>query len=501
MKRFIFLLLSILVALGLNHSCSNDLTEELKGSLSESTLVSEKDAFALIDGCYSSLLGDGWQYYARDWHNLQDACTDVMVGDRIEGISIDQFKWNENAGWTVWSDAYRLVGRTNTALDLIEKMDDGEFEDTGIKTRLLAEALFLRCLAYTDLTGFFGDVPLILEPVKDASLLPARNPVAEVYAQIEADLATAIANLPKSYDTEIGRATKGAAYNMLAKVLLRQKKYAEAKTALDAIIGLGVYDLYTEGTYGELWLESSRKDNEFIFVVMSQGDDYNVASNHHIKWFSPWGYDLGWANVGIPKEIYYAMDENDKRKDVIIDDLSGAYYEYVQNYGSAIGWVGYAILRKFSGFNRDVTAPGNIWASYGRSKLNVPVYRYADVLLLKADVENELNNGPNAAAYAAINEVRSRAGIPDLAAGLSKAQFAEAVLLERAIELAGEGHRRDDLIRHNVFEEKINAYLIARGYPNPTNVTEMYRLYPIPRKELDLNPNMTPNPVNAVSNF
>ena len=498
MKRNIITLICIVTLSFMPNSCDNDLTEELKGSLSEATLTSETDAFALVDGCYSTLLGNGFEYYARDYNWLLDGSTDVMMGNAPETGRV-QMKWNENEALGVWRSAFKLVGRANTAIDLIEKMDDEVFEDVDLKKRLLAEALFLRCLAYSDLTGLFGDVPLLLEPVKDAGLLPTRDPVATVYEQIEADLATAIADLPVTYDVEIGRATKGAVNNMLAKILLRQKKYAEAKTALDNIIASGVYDLYTEGSYGELWLESRRKDNEFIFMVMSQADDYNVASNHHIKWFSPWSYDLGWAHVGIPKEIYYAMRSNDARKDVIFDDLSNAYYQYVRDYGSAISFYGFAILGKYSGNNRDVTAPGNVWGTYGRSKLNVVKYRYADVLLLKADVENELGGGPNAAAYAAINEVRARAGIPDLTAGLTQVQFRDSVLIERAIELAGEGHRRDDLIRHDLYEVMMNAHLLATGQQNPTNVTQEYRLYPIPRAELDLNPNMTPNPVNVLA--
>ncbi len=498
MKKNIITLICIVTVSFIPNSCDNDLTEELKGSLSEATLTSETDAFALVDGCYSTLLGNGWEYYARDINWLLDGSTDVMMGNSPETGRL-QMKWNENEALDVWRSAYRLVGRTNTAIDLIEKMDDAEFEDIVIKKRLIAEALFLRCLAYNDLSGLFGDVPLLLEPVKNAGLLPTRDPVATVYAQIEADLATAIVDLPLTYDVEIGRATKGAAYNMLAKILLRQKKYSEAKIALDIIIASGVYDLYTEGSFGQLWLESRRKDNEFIFIVMSQADDYNIASNHHIKWFSPWSYDLGWAWVGVPKEIFYAMRANDARKEVIIDDLSGAYYQYVRDYGSAISFYGFAILGKYSGNNRDVTAPGNPWATYGRSKLNVVKYRYADVLLLKADVENELGGGPNAAAYAAINEVRTRAGIPDLPAGLTQVQFRDSVLIERAIELVGEGHRRDDLIRHDLYEEMMNAHLIATGQTNPTNVTQEYRVYPIPRVELDLNPNMTPNPVNALA--
>ena len=496
MKRINIIVLIIITLGVVPFSCVTDLEEELKGSLSESTLTSEKDAFTLIDGCYHTLLEDGWSYHAYKHIWLNDGITDVMVGGK--GKPLDELKWDEDIALDTWTNAFKLVSRTNTAIDLINKMDDTEFDDPAIKDRLIGEALFLRCLAYSDLTSMFGDVPLIVTPITDGSALPARDPVSKVYEQIEKDLLTAIDYLPVSYDKEIGRATKGAAFTMLAKIYIRQKKFPEAKNALDSVISLHVYDLFTEGSYRDLWLESHVKDNEFIFVVMSHGVDYNVATNHHIKWFSPWGFDLGWAKVGVPKEIFYAMRSDDARTEVIHDDLSDAYYSGVRKDSSAIKHFGYVILGKYSGYNRDVTAPNNIWGNYACSKLNVPIYRYADVLLLKADVENELNNGPNDAAYEAINEVRQRAKIPDLTPGLSYDQFKDSVLLERGIELVGEGCRRDDLINHDVFEEKINAYLLSMGYNNPTHVTKEYRLFPIPRRELDLNPNMKPNPINSL---
>lgn len=495
-NKSIAIILSALVIPVVIVSCNNDLTEELKGSLSESTLVSDGDAYALVDGCYQLLIGSGYGYFSSTYAFMFDGSTDVFVEEK--NSPFETYRWNENVGSDLWSIAYQMVSRTNTAIGLIESMDATEFDDKAIQSRLIGEAKFLRAFAYNLLTSAFGDVPLILEA---GDPTPSRTPVAEVMNHIKTDLSDAIEALPVTYDTEIGRATKGAAYTMLAKVHLKGKKYLEAQKALNEIIKLNVYDLYTEGTYGELWLESNRKDNEFIFAIMSHGEDYNMASNHHIKLFSPWGYDLGWAEVGVPKELYYALAPNDGRRDVIVDDLSGAYYGSVQNKESAISWLGFAIFQKYSGNNRDVTSPGNLWGNYANSKLNVPIYRYADVLLLKAEVENELNEGPNNEAYAAINEVRVRAGIDELPANMSKAEFMEAILLERALELTGEGHRRDDLIRFGVFEEKVNAHISAQDYVAPVTVVQAHQLFPIPRTELDLNPNMEPNPSNELANY
>lgn len=482
------------------NSCNTDLTEELKGSLSEGTLVTDGDAFALVDGCYQVLIGDGHGFFSRGYALTFDGSTDCMVGAR--NSALDTYKWSENVAEDLWNICYTLISRANTAIKLIEKMDDAEFDDAAIKLRLIGEVKFLRAFAYNLLTSAFGDVIMSKDEIIEA--LP-RTAVADVHTFIKEDLNYAISNLPLSYATEIGRATKGAAKNMFVKVLLREKNYSEANKYLDEIISSKIYDLYGEdggeGVYGELWLESRRKDNEFIFTIMSHGEDYNAASNHHIKWFSPWGYDLSWAsNVGVPESIYNKLEPEDERNSVIVNDLSDAYYGYVKGYGSAINWLGHAIFLKYSGNYRDVTAPDNPWGNYANSKLNFPIYRFADVLLLKADVENELN-GPNAGAYAAINRVRTRVGIAELAAGMSKEEFRAAVLQERAIELVGEGHRRDDIIRHGVFEEKLNTYMAEQNYVAPITIVEAHRLFPIPRVELDLNPNVTPNPSNDLATY
>jgi len=490
MKYLRIKILSILLALTCL-SCENDLTEELKGSLSASTLVSESDARALVDGIYNQMLTGGWFYYGSgQMVKLNDGITDVMVEGRTSNL--EQYHWTESHADMVWSSAYVLINRANTALELIEGMDESSFASADAKAALMGEALFLRSLAYFDLTGLFGAVPLRLGATSDPGELPSRTPEGEVYAQLISDLETAAEDLPPVQDG-VGKATRGAALTLLAKIAFRQKEWSSAEGYIDQVIDLGVYDLF-EGQYGALFYESNRKDNEFIFVVMSLGAEYN-KSNHHIKFFTPWGYDTGWSETGVPLQIYNMLDPSDARNDVIENDLSGAYYAYVRDYGTAADWKGFALLTKYSGFRRDVTAPNSIWANYASSALNQPVFRYADILLMKAEVENELN-GPTGVAYNAINAVRNRAGLEGLPTGFDQGAFRTAILNERALELVGEGHRKDDLIRHGVFESTMTQYLVDQNYPNPVTVTQDYRVYPIPRQELDLNPNMEPNPLN-----
>ncbi|SNR74771.1 RagB/SusD family nutrient uptake outer membrane protein [Lutibacter flavus] len=488
-KTCLYLLFFITIS-----SCDDDLTEELKGDLSISTLTTESDAIALIDGIHNGMFDDGWGYYgAGVMARATDGITDVFKISDIHYAELEKYQWsNENIVAPIWVSIYKVIDRANWALQLIEGMDDSYFGEIGTKNKLLGEASFLRGMAYFDLVGMFGGVPLKLEPTTTDIPGLSRSSASDVYVQIEKDLEFAIANLPANGSSP-GRASKGAAYGILAKAQLRQLKWAEAGENIDALIALGVYDLFTEDSFLKLFYESKILDNEFIFSILSMGESYSTASNHHVKFFTPWSYDTGWANVGLPPTIYNTIEEGDERLEVYLDD-------YPQLYGgalrSAIDQFGFAINRKFGHYNRDVTAPGtgyDAYKNYGISKLGVPVLRYADVLLLKADIENELN-GPNGEAYEAINQVRNRSGLGNLQAGLSKEDFRDAVLKERAIELAGEGHRKDDLIRHGLFESTMTRYLSDQGYP--VNVTVNHQLMPIPRLELDLNPNMEPNPSN-----
>ncbi|WP_185967785.1 RagB/SusD family nutrient uptake outer membrane protein [Formosa sediminum] len=475
-------------------SCSDDLEEELKGQLSETSISTESDAVALIDGIYNGFLAGGWDYYASGvLARATDGITDVFVLNDSNYRNLETYDWtDEDIVADLWASIYTVIDRANWAVYLIEGIDDSVFSDTS-KEELIAEAKFLRGLAYYDLTGLFGAVPLKLEPTRSDEVGLARTDLEIVYAQIESDFEYATTYLPGRSNTP-GKASKGAAYGLLAKTQLRQLKWTEAGENIDKLIALGEYNLFTEDNFLKLFYESNVLDDEFIFSIMSLGESYSTASNHHLKFFTPWGYDTGWATVGLPENIYNTIEPEDERNEVYFDEYP---YLYGGAIKSAMDDFGFAINRKFGSYNRDVTAPGTgyvAYQNYGISKMSVPVLRYADVLLLKAEIENELN-GPTTAAYEAINQVRNRSGLANLSEGLTQEDFRTAVLAERAIELAGEGQRKDDLIRQGVFVSTLNQYAQSQGYP--LTVTEDHKLMPIPRTELDLNPNMEPNPSNS----
>ncbi|MEX2403687.1 MAG: RagB/SusD family nutrient uptake outer membrane protein, partial [Balneolales bacterium] len=139
-------------------------------------------------------------------------------------------------------------------------------------------------------------------------------------------------------------------------------------------------------------------------------------------------------------------------------------------------------LKKWTDIGRD-----NLAERGNNTDTQIPIYRYAEILLFIAEAENEANSGPTPEAYLAINEVRERAGIDPLS-GLGQEQFREAVRKEREFELAFELKRFYDIKRWDIFMEVFTEYPNSQG-----NVQEHHVYYPIPQREIQLNPGLGPN--------
>lgn len=530
MKKIFSITILAIFLISLHTSCSKDfLEEDFKSQLTPGSIKTDGDAANMVNGIYSTLLGNGWGYHGYgQMVRYNDLCSDVLTTNN-NGDLLETFQWTPGVG--DWKDPYEMINRANTAIEVLNKSSD---EIITHKNQYLGEAVFLRALGYYDLIRQFGDVPYHKEArsAENADNLLPRTPKAEIIADLVSELRTAADNLPAKYNgITVGHATKGAALTLMVKLLLLERTVGDGNTAawtrirdiLDEIIGLGVYHLFT-GDYKMLWNEENRKCDEFIFVAMARGIEYDVASNHHVQVFTPWSWDAGWGgDIGVPAELYFTMDVSDQRRHGSMsasfeDALTGWYssgggyygypytntftkYDDVQQLASkgfatgyattwSAGWMrpGAAVLMKYSKENKQNKDPYEYM-----SALNQPIFRYADVLLLKAEAENELGN--MGAAEAALNQVRARVGAPNIT-GLSQQEFRDALLNERALELVGEGMRKEDLIRYGVFESTMNAYFQKRGYTSAPTVTADYRVFPIPQEELDLNPNMTGNPLN-----
>jgi tetratricopeptide (TPR) repeat protein len=447
------------------------------------------DAVAAINAAYQPLQRPKL-YNLRMWAtDIMAANSEVGAGGGTDGIETkDEANFvttTDNAGVL---DLYRGpapgILACNIVLDKVPAIE----MDENIKKRILGEAHFLRGLYYFILVRFFGDVPLITKPQNVGDdLNPARTPKADVYKQIISDLSNAMDMLPprESYSgSDVGRASKGAATGLLAKVYLTLGDYQKTVDLCKQVTALG-YKL--NPNYADNFSATNKNTVESLFEVQYSGattygffDDFNQAS-----WVSTFtgprnsdfvGGAYGWNQP--TQEFVDSYESGDKRKDVTILYEGGPAFDG-KDYKASYSGTGYN-LRKF-------LVPKSISPDYNTNPADFIVLRYADVLLMEAEALNEL--GQTAAAIVPLNEVRERAGLADKAANISKEAMRDVILHERRMELAFEGQRWFDLIRVQDGQYGLE-FLHSIG---KVNATQKFLLLPIPQVERDANPNLTQN--------
>lgn len=416
-----------------------------------------------------------------------------------------------------WGNCYGGIGRVNTFLENVDQVPD---MDEDLKARMKGEAHFLRALYYFNLENYWGDVPLITEQPDPATqdTLP-RAPRAQVVDLILKDIDTAAAILPLSYSgADIGRATKGAALALKAKVLLFEaspllnpsgdkSKWKAAADAANAVITLASsahYGLYPD--YRGLFLPENENNKEVIFDVQFiyplEGNSFDLIDRQYntnapllgladayemqatgLPITSPAsGYDPAHPYTGRDPRLYATVVyPGDKYMGTTVDDKRFA----ITGYG----------LEKYSIYTDAAPAKGLADLKGGQSYTNYIVLRYADILLMYAEAQNEAV-GPDQSVYSAVNAIRERAGMPDLAPLLSQSQMRDAIRHERRVEFAGEGYYYNDIRRWKTAETVMNATIYKWDHTAiETRKFDPKKDYwwPIPQAQLDLNPNLKQN--------
>jgi len=448
----------------------------------------EEDVIAMVNGAYQPLQ---WPklYNIRMW------TSDIMAGNSIVGAGggSDGQETQDMANFVtatdnqgvldLWRGPWPGILRCNLILQQVPGLDI----DESVKNRSLGEAYFLRAHYYFILVRYFGDVPLVLTPQgPNDDLRPSRTAKAVVYEQIISDLEKAIELLPlkSSYSAnDIGRVSKGTASGILAKVHLTLGNWEKVVELCQNISTMG-YDLNPD--YVDNFNPSAENSIESLFEVQYAEDGgYDFWGNENqAAWTStfmgPRGSGMvagGWGWNQPTQEFIDAYEAGDSRRDVTVlyngcPDFDGTAYQ------SSYSFTGYNV--------RKYLVPLSITASHDNSPMNFPVLRYADVLLMEAEALNEL--GRISEAEIPLNRVRSRAGLADLT-GLSQTEFKKAVLNERRMELAFEGQRWFDLIRVDNGQYAVDfLHLIGKS-----NAASKHLLFPVPQKEIDVNPNLTQN--------
>jgi hypothetical protein len=478
---------SALLLLATMGSCKKYLDKAPLDSINTANFYkTEQDAISAINGAYQPLQ---WPklYNLRMWTtDIWAANSIVGAGGGTDGIETQDISnfvttTDNAAALDIWRGPAPGILRCNLVLQNVPGMDINE----TLKNRVLGEAHFLRANYYFILVRLFGDVPLITVPqTPEDDLRPARTQKAQVYDLVISDLKSAIDMLParETYTgSDVGRASKGAAVGMLAKVYLTLGKYAETVDLCRQVTALG-YAL--NGNYLDNFNPATKNSKESLFEVQFYGKtSYSFWNNENqASWVSTFtgprnsdfvGGGYGWNQP--TQEFIGQYEAGDNRKDKTILYEGGPAFDG-KEYKASYSVTGYN-LRKF-------LVPKSISPDYDTSPADWIVLRYADVLLMEAEALAELNRLDE--ALVPLNKVRTRAGLTPVASGLSQAQLKQKIRKERRMELAFEGEHWFDVIRYDN-GQYAKPYFESIG---KTNFTTKNLLLPIPQKEIDANPNL-----------
>lgn len=480
--------------MGTGLTACNKLTENPQSVIVASQFYkTPSDAIAAVNAAYSTLNTDpagDFPMYGRDLNLLTGNGSDDQVfspsntNPDVRALGTATYVSSNDRVKKNWQQHYYGISRANVAIDNISSINI----DTTLRNRLVREARFIRALLYFNIVRFWGDAPLVLHDpttVDVDKVKIKRSPKDSVYAQIIADLSDAV-NLPASYSgADIGRATSGAAHALLAKLYVTRRQWNAGLNELQQTLTAGSfagatgkygYDLFPN--YLDAFQKATKNGREHVFSVQFESNLGAKNSSQQLSSTNFASFNPAVYPGDIPADhLYDIFDSVDTRKAVtFFTTLYNAATGQTVNFGAP----------RFAKFIDYSLSP---LTNQAQSGINYPVIRYADVLLLYAEVLNELNGGPTTDAYTAINRVRNRAHLPNLTGGLGQQDFREAVFLERRKEFVQEGQRWFDLARRGstVLVDALHAL------PAKSAASAKDTLFPIPQAEIDLNNALTQN--------
>ncbi|GGH30248.1 RagB/SusD family nutrient uptake outer membrane protein [Dyadobacter endophyticus] len=576
MKTLRFSKIALVAIFGLiSYSCQDSfLDKPALGALSDAQLNTKAGVQNLLIGAYAALDGNGvgaasaWDAAADNWIYGSIAGGDAKKGsdgaDQPGINSIMIYSAGPSNGFfnSKWKAVYEGINRANTVLKFIPLVESGMTE--AEKTDYTAQARFLRGHYYSELKKMFNMVPWVDENTPNPA---AVTNDADIWPNIEGDFRFAMDNLPAT-QSDVGRVNKWAAAAYLGKTFLYEKKYAEAKTIFDQVIAQGVtsnglkYDLMPK--FQDNFDAAQKNLAESVFAVqMAANDGTNTIDNANTGGMLNFPYNspfrcCGFYQPSIDLANSYQTDANGLPK---VDNYNAATLKNDMGIKSEAAFtpdattaldprIDWTVGRRGVPFLDWGNHPGQSWirdqsyaGPYSPKKnmywqatqdkysdqhswapgtaINVQIIRFADVLLMAAETEAQLNNLAKAQEY--VNRVRARAAKPESwvytyadpakpmggftktpAANYKIAQYPAgafaakgkdgalaAIYFERKLELAMEGHRFFDLSRWGIAEQTLNAYITFEGKITPDvrggkflkNVNEYF---PIPQSQIDI---------------
>lgn len=481
-----------LAAVAFLGSCKKDfLDRNPKGQLTFDTYFETEDhAVWATNAIYQKFRT--WEMVAFPWIGITDIISDdadkgSTDNDGLYLLEIDNFTFDAtNSAFSgAWAGHYQTIFRANLA---IENIPDIQM-DEDLKNRLIGEAKFLRAYTYFRLVQWFGDIPLLTQPLNDDEYFTQeRRPKEEVYELIEQDLLDAIAVLPEKSEyapKDLGRATKGAAKGILTKLYMVKKDFANAEKYALEIINSGEYQLLDR--YADNFLPVGEHGAESIFEIGAVATQAPVAGPGATPFNMIQGVrgipNLGWGFNRPSDALVAAYEPGDPRRQATI-----IYVGEVLPDGSTIVEDNPEILNER--YSQKAWVPSHPGLQ-DNGPGNIRILRYADILLLAAEALNE--NGKQAEALIYLEMVRSRSRgsntfiLPPITT-TDQDELRQIIYHERRVELAMEQNRWFDLLRWGIAAEAMKA--AGKDF-----VEGKHELLPIPQAEIDLsNGNLAQNP-------
>lgn len=475
MKRIYTLSLFLIIALSLSlSSCEDDLNVPPNNAMSETDFLNNPDnAIQLVNGVYNKQLD--YNMYSFPWIGMTSITSDdADKGSTSTDTGADKHKMdNLTFGSSdisisdVWKGRYDGIYRANNALFYLEQLTI----DASLKNRLIAEVKFLRALFYFDLVRCYGGVPLVTTKIdindseQITNIVYVRKSKEETYAVIESDLMDAIEILPlkgQYGSNDLGRASKGAAQALLAKVYLYQEKWQLAYDMSGQVITSGQYDLLTD--YAEVWREVGENKAESIYEVqatLTNGlrDYTNVQGPRGTP-------DLGWGFNSPSLALSNAYEANDVRRVATIMYVESTPFTLWDGFQGSPTWNNPRY--NYKAYQSSIAESWN--GDKGATAKNFRILKYSDILLIRAEAAAEL--GIMNEATDLVNQIRIRAGLTELTN-----VTINDVWRERRFEMAMEHDRWFDLIRTG----QAASAMAANG---KTFIVGTHELFPIPQDQI-----------------
>ncbi len=421
-----------------------------------------------------------------------DAIKGGNPGDQADFENIDTFNIlpSNSAVEGVWKRYYDGIFKCNVVLDGLPASNKAVSD--AVKNQVVGQAEFLRAYYYFNLTVAYGAIPLHLKVETPEELQSPALPQAQIYAQIEKDCQAAAAVLPTSWGaSDMGRATKGAAMALLAKTYLFEQKWALAAATAQAVEALGVYNLLP--VFADNFRAATKNNAEAVFSIQHASGLSPFQGNTLNQWFAPRsinGYGFFYPTQSLIDNFEKATDgTNDPRLDYTVGRAGHPYFDIAFDpTWTTTGYLSKKHCQPLTEIPTNIKGDGN---------LNYQAIRFAEVLLIEAEAQNEAGN--SAAALVPLNKVRKRAresflndntlpGFGTVPAGLlpdiavtDQSALRDIIRKERRSELALEFHRFFDVIRYG----SVYANDALKDQPNFNFNNNKF--FPIPESERQTN--------------